>query len=85
MAAFAAALCSSALADEPKTWPPSPRERVDALRLAQSFSWAPRKRCSEIASCAEACYHLLECGRAGLDRDKDGIPCETVCGARRCR
>ena len=30
-------------------------------------------------SCAEAKFYLNQCGVTRLDRDKDGIPCETIC------
>ena len=30
-------------------------------------------------SCAEAKFYLTQCGVTRLDRDKDGIPCETIC------
>lgn len=33
-----------------------------------------------MSSCAEAQYKYAECGHKNLDRDKDGIPCEVVCG-----
>ena len=32
-----------------------------------------------MSSCAEAKYHLNECGEGRLDRDGDGVPCENVC------
>jgi hypothetical protein len=44
-----------------------------------SFSCKPKKNCGEMDSCEEAHYHLEQCGRKGLDRDKDGIPCESIC------
>lgn len=43
------------------------------------FSCSQRKTCGQMASCAEAQYHLLQCGNSRLDRDGDGIPCETIC------
>ena len=30
-------------------------------------------------SCKEAIFYLNQCGVSRLDRDKDGIPCETIC------
>jgi len=43
------------------------------------FSCDQRKTCGQMASCAEAEYHLLQCGNTRLDRNGDGIPCETIC------
>jgi hypothetical protein len=36
--------------------------------------------CKEMTTCAEAKYFLDQCGLGRLDADKDGIPCESVCG-----
>ena len=35
--------------------------------------------CKEMLSCDEAKYYLVFCGRKGLDRDRDGTPCESLC------
>jgi deoxyribonuclease-1 len=32
-----------------------------------------------MASCEEARFYLEECGIAWLDRDDDGVPCESLC------
>jgi len=37
-----------------------------------------RVTCKSLSSCAEACQYLAE-GHRGLDRDRDGIPCEKLC------
>lgn len=46
---------------------------------AEQFSCADSKYCKEMSSCAEAKFHLNECGESRLDRDHDGVPCENVC------
>jgi len=46
---------------------------------SSGFSCSPRKLCSEMKSCAEARFHLKECHNSKLDRDRDGIPCESLC------
>lgn len=46
---------------------------------AQNFSCDDVKYCKQMRSCAEAKYHLNECGESRLDRDGDGVPCENVC------
>ena len=46
---------------------------------AEQFSCEDTKYCKEMRSCAEAKYHLNECGESRLDRDGDGVPCENVC------
>nr|DAP02366.1 MAG TPA: Excalibur calcium-binding domain protein [Caudoviricetes sp.]DAT04240.1 MAG TPA: Excalibur calcium-binding domain protein [Caudoviricetes sp.] len=47
---------------------------------AEQFSCEDTKYCKEMRSCAEAKFHLNECGESRLDRDGDGVPCENVCG-----
>lgn len=46
---------------------------------AEQFSCSDSKYCKEMSSCAEAKFHLNECGESRLDRDGDGVPCENVC------
>ena len=47
----------------------------------QGFSCSTVARyCKDMSSCEEAEFALEQCGRSKLDRDKDGIPCENVCG-----
>ena len=46
----------------------------------QNWSCSPRRTCSQIGSCAEARWYLQNCPWGGkLDRDNDGIPCESIC------
>ncbi len=58
--------------------PPASKASADS---SSSYSCTPRKRCYEMSSCAEAKYHCFVCGNHDLDRDKDGIPCEKLCGS----
>lgn len=44
-----------------------------------SFSCSVRKTCGQINTCAEARHQLNVCGNSGLDRDNDGVPCESIC------
>lgn len=38
-----------------------------------------KKTCKQMSSCKEAIFYLKKCGLSKLDRDKDGIPCESIC------
>lgn len=40
----------------------------------------PKRYCPEIKTCAEAHYRYTVCSDFALDRDGDGVPCETMCG-----
>jgi len=63
------ALANGEITTQPEPTPPTTQ-----------FSCNDGKRyCKDMASCEEAYYHLQECGQKRLDRDKNGIPCETLC------
>ena len=47
------------------------------LVLSSGTAWA--QNCSSFSSCAEA-VASYKAGNSKLDRDKDGIPCEKICG-----
>lgn len=38
-----------------------------------------KRYCKEMSSCEEAMFFLNNCGLSSLDRDGDGIPCESLC------
>jgi endonuclease YncB( thermonuclease family) len=58
--------------------PPKPLALVDSDD-ASGFSCSVRKTCGQMTTCAEARYHLESCGNSRLDRDNDGVPCESLC------
>ncbi|WP_394358026.1 excalibur calcium-binding domain-containing protein [Methylococcus mesophilus] len=43
------------------------------------FSCGGKTKCGQMTSCAEAQYYLQQCGLRRLDRDGDGVPCESMC------
>lgn len=60
----------------------APAETPEVLQglVQRSYSCSPRRTCSQIGSCQEAQWYLKNCSWGGrLDRDKDGIPCESIC------
>ena len=44
-----------------------------------NYRCGDKHTCREMTSCAEARFYLTDCGLTGLDHDRDGIPCETLC------
>ena len=50
-----------------------------AFSLALQGSDALAK-CADYATCADA-VKAMKAGDGKLDRDKDGIPCESICGS----
>ncbi len=45
------------------------------------YDCSVKKTCSQMTDCDEAVYYYTTCHEAQLDRDKDGVPCENVCGS----
>lgn len=58
---------------------PTPIPTAPKSTGSSGGSCAGKKTCGQMASCEEATFYLKSCGVGGLDRDKDGIPCETIC------
>lgn len=46
---------------------------------AQSGRCGAKKKCGDMASCEEAMFYLNHCGLTKLDRNRDGVPCESLC------
>lgn len=69
-------------ADVPKSVAPSPAAIAapSAVTNASGFSCSVSKNaCADMSSCEEAKFYLNVCGLGKFDRDKDGVPCETIC------
>ena len=49
---------------------------------AESFSCGTKRFCKQMQSCAEACFHLQECGLSRLDGNSDGMPCNKLCHSK---
>jgi hypothetical protein len=75
--------------EEPWTWRAEQAQRSTSIQRlgiissqpqSSGYSCEPRGTCSQISSCDEANWYLANCPWGGkLDRDKDGIPCESLC------
>ena len=44
-----------------------------------SYSCSTKKTCGQMSSCEEAKFHLQQCGNGRLDRNSNGVPCESLC------
>jgi endonuclease YncB( thermonuclease family) len=40
---------------------------------------AKKSTCKQMTTCEEATFYLEQCGISSLDRDDDGVPCESLC------
>lgn len=47
--------------------------------MASSPSSCGKRFCGQMTNCADARFHLEQCGVSSLDKDRDGIPCESLC------
>ena len=52
---------------------------TDKLQANSSFTCGEKRFCTHMDSCAEATFYLTQCGLSRLDKDGDGIPCESLC------
>lgn len=50
-----------------------------ASNTAVAGSCGSKRTCKEMTDCAEAQRYFNECGLRQLDRDGDGVPCESLC------
>jgi endonuclease YncB( thermonuclease family) len=57
----------------------SEQTKGTTLVLKPQFQCGVKSKCAEMASCEEAKFNFQTCGLYKLDRDKDGIPCESLC------
>lgn len=67
----------------PWTWRAAQRTPINptvAQSSAGEFRCGTKRYCTEMRSCAEARFHLVQCGLKRLDADNDGVPCEAICG-----
>lgn len=46
---------------------------------SSGFTCSGKRFCKQMISCEEARYYLEVCGVHRLDRDNDGVPCESIC------
>lgn len=51
-----------------------------AEESASDFTCGAKSRCGQMRSCKEAHFYLTQCGVQALDGNRDGEPCETLCG-----
>lgn len=53
--------------------------RHDEHKQTHRFTCGKKRYCSQMSSCEEAMFYFHKCGLKRLDRDKDGVPCESLC------
>lgn len=58
---------------------PAPRTVAADSGSSSGGACGTKSKCGEMSSCAEARHYLKDCGLSKLDRDGDGVPCESLC------
>lgn len=58
---------------------PAVRSPTSVAASKSDFQCGAKRTCSQMTSCAEAQFYLNQCGLSRLDRDGDGVPCESLC------
>lgn len=55
--------------------------KAEAAEPAETgeFACAGKRTCKQMTSCEEATFYLRQCGARSLDRNGDGVPCESLC------
>lgn len=48
-------------------------------KVPSNAACGKKRYCAQMATCDEAYLYLTQCGVATLDRNKDGVPCESLC------
>ncbi len=62
-----------------KTINQSIKKSVSTTAPSSGFECSGKSRCGQMSNCAEANFYLNKCGLSRLDRDHDGVPCESIC------
>ncbi|WFP51405.1 thermonuclease family protein [Methylomonas sp. EFPC3] len=64
---------------KPKKAAPTAKADDDLPGFGDGGNCGAKRTCGQMNSCAEAKHYLNDCGLSRLDRDHDGIPCESIC------
>jgi excalibur calcium-binding domain-containing protein len=65
---------------EPGTQAPDRAPAQVESDISGNFACKGKTRCHQMASCEEARFYLEHCPGVEIDGDRDGNPCEDMCG-----
>lgn len=63
--------------------PTTPKHATLRVRITENYTCGIKRHCSQMRTCDEAHFYLSICGVQSLDTNRDGVPCESVCGDRK--
>lgn len=55
------------------------KKSIEKTVSGSGFACGKKTRCGQMSNCEEATNYLNKCSLVSLDRDHDGIPCESIC------
>ena len=61
---------------------PDVQNQTAAPVMRHDTECGKKRYCAQMASCDEARFYLTRCGVKTLDQNRDGEPCEDLCGGR---
>jgi endonuclease YncB( thermonuclease family) len=59
--------------------PQSQQAKQQTLSVSSHSACGTKRYCRQMTDCADARFHLAQCGVSSLDGDRDGVPCEALC------
>jgi len=62
--------------------PITPHATDPSMRAYGDYTCGSKRHCSQMRSCDEAYFYLSRCGLGSLDTNRDGVPCENLCGGK---
>jgi endonuclease YncB( thermonuclease family) len=57
----------------------SSNNHVEKMAANGELKCGEKSYCKQMSTCEEAMHYLNECGLSKLDKDSDGVPCESLC------
>jgi endonuclease YncB( thermonuclease family) len=61
---------------------PAPDRSTVLALMGSGVQCGTKRYCNQMSACEEAKAYLVQCGLSKLDRDGDGVPCESLCSQR---
>lgn len=60
----------------------TPLHAKPSVRAAADYTCGSKRHCSQMRTCDEAYFYLSHCSVKSLDTNRDGVPCENLCGGK---
>ncbi len=67
----------------PREWRKAHAAPQQQRHVAQNDLCGSKRYCSQMNSCDEANFYLSQCNVRSLDKNRNGVPCEHLCSAKK--